>query len=205
MLPQPGDLFGTRGGGWTGRIIRLGTETDTAHIGVWEKTLMVTPWGDVLGRTHEAFGSREPLTGRSGIRTRLRWVSEEQISLVSLARTDEERAAIVDASWDCVEESTGYDWWGIVAIAAYACVKASRLFRLHPVAWCFEKLQKAALRLSPVSKRICSNHAMVAALAARPELAHFTKYGPDDIHPGEFLRACYALLRADYEATLQAA
>ena len=180
---RPGDVGATRGSGAVGGLIRFGTAEgpirDTlAHTFLWVELLHDHEDGSQCWITHEAFGSRDPLTGHNGVRARVRDTRTEHVETLDLGLTDEERTAVLAASDRIVATTTGYDWFEIARLACYCITR-----RLHVP---LTRLGEFLFRFSKEDKRICSNHCAFSLLAARPALS--LSFPPERIWPDRLVR-----------------
>lgn len=186
-----GDVFGTQGGGAVGRVIQMGTRSDTAHNGIFIKLIKVCEDGSEDWLTHEAFGS-------DGLHERIRNTSKEPMEIHTVARHAKEQARIVEASSRLVAVSKGYDWIEILRIAIWFIGDIFSQFKLQFIADKIKAFAGWVHKFNKWDKFICSNHTANCIFQIRPDVKEFTSYKANEIWPGELMRSLRLLARKDF-------
>lgn len=166
---QPGDIGFTKGGGIVGWIIRHGTASAYAHSFVYHRLIKLSPNGQEIWSTVEAWPSSKKRL--DGVQFRVRTEAPDKV--VRLWRTNREQQAILEKSTSMV--GTRYGWGEIARIGLrFVGIKVKGWESNHRV--------------------ICSNHCTQSALAGRGSLKEFFNYQPSDVWPGELAETADKIL-----------
>lgn len=153
---QPGDIGFDAGVGISGLLIRLGTRSAYGHCWIYHELVERKADGTQVWKTVEA-------GPRGGVLWRLRTV--KPIKVVRVWRDLFDQADILKKSAELV--GAQYGWGEIARIVARILGVKVRRWRDNPCAV------------------ICSNHVTQAAMAGRPDLGLYLRFGSNEIWPGE--------------------